>query len=539
MASTLRLKDLHTVEDAKFVVCGVVCVDGVVIPKGHDEAGEIQVSVNDGTIEKPIRCRLTFDPRKTYKGYITKGVVLCLRNVKIETDEQGPYMIVDPVASPLSRYYGFDLKRGDLNCIMAHGEVDGRETVISGEEWNRLQRVRKFMTERRPNLCINGTVPLFQVIVIPSRNPQPIKREVKAEQHSMITPSPSPPSHRIVRQQVHEMAKVEPKAENKSPPPAVLPIKEQVASPVYRIPKKSPPPLPTCDPVRQESGSRSANSTPPMENGNGNAVPYSQDVYQRELNAAQREAHREMNAIQMKASPVPTNQFNYGLSSSWQDDASQSQRPATTSPPQPNQYNNRQEYNNRRNGHQRERNMNTAQYNQDNGGMNSSWQRDFSQICRPTPKPQYDMNCLLTQMQYFLACRYYNIACQIVGVYDRNPSNVVLRVTDGTYIAGRTLVRVPLFDLDGTIDAELAHKYDGKLYDIDVYDEYSEQARLFSPGDLVVIVNVHTYLNTKGNEVLTVHRNGERFKRGIYELKPGSTVEQALTRNLQHFQQSD
>ncbi|CAD5214272.1 unnamed protein product [Bursaphelenchus okinawaensis] len=146
------------------------------------------------------------------------------------------------------------------------------------------------------------------------------------------------------------------------------------------------------------------------------------------------------------------------------------------------------------------------------------------------PRPQYEFNMQLTLLCNTISCRYYNIACQIVGVYQRGASTV-LRVTDGTVVK-RELISAVGFETEGTLSKELADRFADRTYDIDVYDEYTEQAKLFAPNDLVVVVNVHTYINQKNGEMLTLHRNGGRFNRGIYELKADSNIGMALLRNL-------
>ncbi|CAD5220523.1 unnamed protein product [Bursaphelenchus xylophilus] len=388
-ASFVCLKDIRNVNEVRFLTCAVKNVVQIDYPKAEDRKGTLILEVIDKTVENPVECWIMFDRKRPFIGVIARGLVLCLRNVTVDTVNDTPVLVVDPVDDPLCRYFGFSLTQGDLHCILSYGKLEENQKAICDGEEKRLRGVRQFMSEKYPELSVDA--------------------------------------RRLFKVQVTELE-------------TFLKIKQE-------------------EEERQVEGDIDTSS-----------VVCETEIEQRNL--------------QMDVVGTHNNE-NVDPQTSWQD-------PVLLAIQNP---------------------------------------------VRQAPKPQLDFTCQLTPIQYTNPCRYYNIACQVVGVYDRNPSNVAVRITDGTFVKNRQLVKIPLFDADGTVNQDLADKFSDRLYDVDFYDEYADVARLFSPGDLVVIVNVHTYVNNRSGEIFTVHRNGQRFKRGIYEIKADSTIGTALLNNLARAQQ--
>ncbi|KAH7719585.1 protection of telomeres protein 1 [Aphelenchoides avenae] len=119
---------------------------------------------------------------------------------------------------------------------------------------------------------------------------------------------------------------------------------------------------------------------------------------------------------------------------------------------------------------------------------------------------------------------YFDVACQVIAVFDYE-EHVALRVWDGSMPRKGLALELEhaanveeLWRLATAIDADLEAKAKNYFVDIVCYQEHAEAARSCQPLDLVLLINLHAYVNKTPMEAFTMH-SGTRFNRGIYRLR--------------------
>ncbi|KAI1717018.1 ssDNA-binding domain of telomere protection protein [Ditylenchus destructor] len=101
---------------------------------------------------------------------------------------------------------------------------------------------------------------------------------------------------------------------------------------------------------------------------------------------------------------------------------------------------------------------------------------------------------------------WYNFVCQIIGiVFDEQKQRPYLRVTDGTVFESDISITKAVDSGKSRSDTKLEGMLQGYLVDICCWDEFSDKAMEYKPGDIVKLGNVEV---KRLNTVITVDLHG-------------------------------